>query len=178
MYQKWVKICVLEVRNIGKREVVQLYYSMAYLELESLNWRQKKKLRLLQFSQFGSASSFATITTVTLVIKMVSKSTGRLLIVPKPLSVLQYAVLQHDVHAYNLVRSPMIMQPASQFDAQRRSNDHIFALDVVFSVLVVYENFCTMHVNSSSLHFFMKLEKLAVMLSTHISPESRIEWQE
>lgn len=75
-----------------------------------------------------------------------------------PLSVLQYDVRQHDVHAYNFVRSPITIQPDSQFDAQRRSNDHIFGADVAFSVLVVYENFCTIHVISSSLHFFINVE--------------------
>lgn len=75
-----------------------------------------------------------------------------------PLPELQYDVLQQDVHAYNLVRSPITIHPDSQLDAHFRSNDHIFGLDVSFSVLVVYENFCTIHVNSSSLHFFIKLE--------------------
>lgn len=76
----------------------------------------------------------------------------------EPRSVLQYDVRQHDVHAYNFVRSPITMQPASQAAAHLRSSDHIRALDVAFSVLVVYENFCTIQMNSSSLHFFKKLE--------------------
>lgn len=89
---------------------------------------------------------------------MMASVDGRINVLALPLPVLQYDVRQHDVHAYNFVRSPITMQPDSQFDAHFRSNDHIRGLDVAFSVLVVYENFCTMHVNSSSLHFFMKLE--------------------
>lgn len=89
---------------------------------------------------------------------MMARVDGRMHVFALPLPVLQYDVRQHDVHAYNFVRSPITMQPDSQFDAHFRSNDHIRGLDVAFSVLVVYENFCTMHVSSSSLHFFMKLE--------------------
>lgn len=75
-----------------------------------------------------------------------------------PLPELQYDVLQQDVHAYNFVRSPITIHPDSQLFVHRRSSDHIFGLDVAFSVLVVYENFFTMQMYSSSLHFFIKLE--------------------
>lgn len=75
-----------------------------------------------------------------------------------PRSTLQYDVRQHDVHAYNFVRSPITIQPASHAAVHLRSSDHMRALDVAFSVLVVNENFCTIQMNSSSLHFFKKLE--------------------
>lgn len=75
-----------------------------------------------------------------------------------PFPELQYDVLQQSVQAYNFVRSPITMQPASQLLAQRRSNDQSLAPDVAFSVLVVYEYLRTIHMYSSSLHFFMKLE--------------------
>uniref|UniRef100_A0A182J4D3 Uncharacterized protein n=1 Tax=Anopheles atroparvus TaxID=41427 RepID=A0A182J4D3_ANOAO len=53
------------------------------------------------------------------------------------LPVLQSDFSQQLVHAYSFVRSPMIMQPASQLLMQRRSSDHSFGVEVEFSVLVV-----------------------------------------
>uniref|UniRef100_A0A182Q425 Uncharacterized protein n=1 Tax=Anopheles farauti TaxID=69004 RepID=A0A182Q425_9DIPT len=53
------------------------------------------------------------------------------------LPVLQSDFSQQLVHAYSFVRSPMIMQPASQLLMQRRSRDHSFGVEVEFSVLVV-----------------------------------------
>lgn len=55
----------------------------------------------------------------------------------EPLPVLQSDVSQQEVQAYSLVRSPMTMQPGSQFMAHLLSKDHIFGELVEFSVLVV-----------------------------------------
>lgn len=52
---------------------------------------------------------------------------------------LQRDVPQQDVHAYNLVRSPITMQPGSQCFVQFLSTAHIFSVEVEFSVDVVKE---------------------------------------
>lgn len=90
----------------------------------------------------------------------------------RPRPVLQSDFSQHEVQAYSFVRSPITMQPASQFTAQRRSSDHIFGALVEFSVLVVYEKRLTIQMNSSPLHLRMKLVRLRVVTSTHASPWS------
>lgn len=57
-----------------------------------------------------------------------------------PLPVLHRLDSQHSVHAYSLVRSPMMMQPGSHLEVQFRSRENRRGADVVFSVDVVYEN--------------------------------------
>jgi hypothetical protein len=64
-------------------------------------------------------------------------------VAPRPVPLLQRAVSQQDVQAYNLVLSPMMMQPGSQCFVQFLSRDHIFSSEVEFSLEVVYENFFT-----------------------------------
>lgn len=46
-------------------------------------------------------------------------------------------VPQHEVQAYNLVRSPITIHPGSQCFVQFLSKAHIFSVDVEFSVDVV-----------------------------------------
>jgi hypothetical protein len=57
-----------------------------------------------------------------------------------PLPVLQNVVSQHEIQAYNFVRSPITMQPGSQEVVHFLSKAHILGFVVEFSVLVVKEN--------------------------------------
>lgn len=59
----------------------------------------------------------------------------RSLAVPVPL--LHRLVSQQAVQAYSLVRSPITMHPGSHLLVQFLSRDHVFGLEVEFSVLVV-----------------------------------------
>lgn len=64
-------------------------------------------------------------------------------LVPAPRPLLQKEVSQQVVQAYNLILSPITIQPGSHFLVQFLSKDHIFIIDVEFSVLVVKENLLT-----------------------------------
>lgn len=79
----------------------------------------------------------------------------RSLAVPVPL--LHRLVSQQAVQAQSLVRSPITMHPGSHLFVQFLSRDHVFGLEVEFSVLVVQENRFTCNTRTRHIVFLISL---------------------